>query len=288
MADGLGGIAAARELQQKYKVYEIGQFVNESTKYKLDKSVYLECGYVDPDGKKTEVEAVQEIAEKHGFPHGIIGRAALEADDIESVLQKQMKSPNFRGIRAAVCYHPKYPGRSWGERDDLMMDPNFHRGLKCMAKNGLILDLHIYPQQLNYGSIIAASYPNLRIVINHCGYPLVENLQDLVIWDKGMKLMSKCDNVFVKLSGWCIADPNFNKDTVKFITKTLISMFGVDRCMFASNFPVDKPLGSYDMYWDMYIQILQELSFGETDIDKLIHKNAIKTYRLNKNLQSKL
>ena len=281
-SDALAGL----ECVEKYNVYDIEQFMNESKKYKLDKSVYLQCGFDDPS--TTETKAVQAIADKYGFPHGIIGHAVLQSDDIEQVLKEQMKSPNFRGIRAGIAYHPRYPSRSWGGTDDVMMDPKFHHGLRMMDKYNLIFDAHLYPQQLKYLTMIAASYPSLRIVINHCAYPLVESLNDLTIWENGIKLVSECKNVFIKLSGWCIADLKFNKETMKFLSKTIISAFGVNRCMFASNFPVDKPHGQYDVYWDSYIQILQELQFNEQDIDKMIHKNAIKIYKLNDNLQSKL
>eukprot|EP00483_Globobulimina_turgida_P008448 UN08465 len=164
---------AGLECIEKYKVYDINQFLNESKKYKLDKSVYLECSFDDPS--TTEVEAVQKIADKYGFPHGIIGRADFAADDIDQVLQTQMKSANFRGIRPLITYHPRYPSRSWGHSDDIMMNPKFHKGLRLMDKYGLIFDCHIYPQQLKYATIIAASYPTLRIVINHCAYPVFEN-----------------------------------------------------------------------------------------------------------------
>eukprot|EP01084_Bolivina_argentea_P207296 353710_1 len=276
----IGGILG--DTIDKYGTYEIEQFINESKKYKLVKSVYLECGFDDPS--TTEVKAVQAIADKYGFPHGIIGHAILQSDDIEQVLKEQMKSPNFRGIRPAIAFHSKYPLRCFAPNDEILMDPKFHNGLKVMAKNKLIFDCHIYPQQLKYISLIAAAYPALRIVINHCAYPVVDNLQDLVVWQDGIRLISKYNNVFIKLSGWVIADRKFNKDTMKYLAKIIIESFGVDRCMFASNFPVDKPYGEYDMYWDIYIQILQELQYNEKDIDKMVHKNAIRVYKLDSNL----
>jgi len=282
VADGVAGSAIFAE---KYRIYGASEFRAESKKYELDKSVYLECSY--DSNEMSEVEYVQKLGDLHGgIPTGIIGAADLERDDIEDVLESYMKCSRFRGIRASICWNSKYPSRSWANSADTMMSPKFIRGLKVMAKHALILDLHVYPEQLQCAAVIAAALPDLRIVVNHCGYPLIESLSDLMEWQKGMQLMSRCSNVYVKLSGWCIADKWFNIGSMKYLSKYLLDCFGVDRCMFASNFPVDKPYGSYDFYWDSYIQIARELGYDEKDIDKLIHDNAVRVYRLNGNASS--
>eukprot|EP01084_Bolivina_argentea_P277687 474180_1 len=268
---------------ENYSYYGIDQFLSESKKYKLDSCVYLQCGYND---NIKEVEAMQSLYDKYGFPNGIIGYANLQSDNIEYILKKQMKYKNFRGIRPTIKYHQIYEQRRSAPNANIMMSPTFHNGLQLMSKYNLILELHLYPSQLKYASIIACSYPKLKMIINHCAYPLNEDIEEY--WNKGMELMSKCKNVFVKLSGWCIFDEHFNHDSMKYIIKKIVDLFGVNKCMFASNFPVDKPYGHYDMYWDLYIKILQELGFTETQIDKMIHKNAIKIYKLHTTIKSTL
>ena len=160
-----------------------------------------------------------------------------------------------------------------------MMDPNFHCGLRLLAKYNLIFDMQLYPNQLRCAAVLAAAYPNLRIVINHCGFPMLSEDANSE-WLNGLKLMALNENVFIKLSGWGLHGADWRK-WMKYVIKTVVELFGVDRCMFASDFPVDKVHGSYDMYWDLYIETLQELGYEESDIDKMVHLNTIKVYKLD-------
>ena len=272
----------AGDLNSVGRDYNINEFLNESSKYLIDKSVHIQCYHDDP---LKETISLQQISDNkslsNGHPHGIIAYAELESDNFEQTLLKHLKnSKNFRGIRQCLDYHPKYENRRLCPRNDLMMDPKWHNGLKILSKYNLIFDLQIYPSQLKYASIIAASYPNLKIIINHCAFPML-NEDFINEWENGLKLMCKNKNVFIKLSGWGIVDQKFNKQSMKYIISKIINLFGVNRCMFASDFPVDKPHGNYDMYWDLYIQICKELGFNNNDIDKMIHLNTIKIYKLN-------
>ena len=260
--------------------YNMHEFLSESDKYDLDKSVHVQCYHDDP---LQETRSLQSIADNTtfsgGHPHGIIAYAELESPDIESTVTKQMEFTNFRGIRQCIDYHPKYENRRLCPRDDLMADPAFHRGLQVMAEHNLVFDLQLYPIQLFAASVMAAAHPTLSIVINHCGFPMLSE-EPCWEWIKGLMLMANNDNVFIKLSGWGIVDQHFDKMKMKHIIKTVIDIFGVDRCLFASDFPVDKIHGEYDMYWDLYIEILEELGYDEDDIDKMIHRNAIRVYKL--------
>ena len=280
-ADALGGTL---DCLYNYPVYTIQDFMYESKKYRLDKCVYMECSPDDDNmeyhGLK-EVKTIQGIADKYGFPNGIIGGAHLTSPNIEDVIKKLMECENFRGIRPVLCYNNKHKSRSYVEDGNILINSAFLNGLKILQKYGLIFECHTYPEQLKYVAVIANVYSKLKIVINHVGYPLIEDVHDLVIWLNNMKLLSKCQNVYVKLSGWCIFNKGFNKESMKYYIETMVNMFGIHRCMFASNFPVDKPFGSYDEYWDMYVQILIELGYNDSDIDKLIHSNAINVYNLN-------
>eukprot|EP01084_Bolivina_argentea_P085345 154238_1 len=271
----------AGDLNSVGRDYNVTEFRNESSKYIIDKSVHVQCYHTDP---LQETITLQEIANNtslsNGNPHGIIAFAELESKDIEQTLLKHMRYPNFRGIRECLDYHPKYENRRLCPRDDLMMDRLFHNGLKIMAKYDLIFDMQLYPLQLREASVLAAAHPKLRIVINHCAMPMLNEDYNNE-WENGLKLIAQNKNVFIKMSGWGIFDQKFNKQSMKYIIKRIINIFGVDRCMFASDFPVDKPHGKYDMYWDLYIQILKELNFCEEDIDKMVHSNTINVYRLN-------
>ena len=189
--------------------YDIREFLNESKKYKIDKSVHVQCYHEDP---LQETITLQEIANNkslsNGHPNGIIAYAELESSNIEQTLLQHMKYPNFRGIRQCLDYHPKYDNRRLAPRDDLMMDPE-HKGMKIMQKYDLIFDMQLYPMQLRLCHCCCV-ISKIKNVINHCAFPMLN--EDYVNeWENGLKLIAQNKNVFIKLSGWGIVDPKFSK-----------------------------------------------------------------------------
>mmetsp|Transcript_70477 Transcript_70477/g.86475 ORF Transcript_70477/g.86475 Transcript_70477/m.86475 type:complete len:328 (-) Transcript_70477:68-1051(-) len=287
--DGLGGTLNAI---YNDRVYDIQAFIRESNKYKLDKCVYLECSRDDTNDDNDfkglkEVKEIQNIADKYGYPNGIIGYANLEVSNIEELIKEQIKCSNFRGIRPHICYNTKYKNRSWCDDGNILMRKEFYRGLKILQKYDIIFDCFIHPEQMKYIAIIACNFTKLRIVINHCALPYIENIDSVVTWLNGLKLLGKCDNIYMKMSGFPLFDTKYNKESMKFVIENIIKYFGINRCMFASDFPVDKPYGKYDDYWDNYIEICTSLGINETNIDKLIHLNAIEVYKLHENPKKK-
>ncbi len=85
----------------------------------------------------------------------------------------------------------------------------------------------------------------------------------------------------MKLSGWGIFNQSFNEKSLLPIVRFVIDHFGKERVLFASDFPVDKIHGSYDMYWDLYFKILRALKIKEKDIHKMVFANAVRVYKLD-------
>ena len=262
--------------------YSIEAFWNEPNKYIIDKSVHIQCYNDDPI---QETAKSQQLYEKYGQPNGIIGYAELQSNDIENILKQHMNYRNFRGIRQMLDYHPKYSNRRQSPYPELIKDKNLSNGLKIMAKYGLIFDLHIYPIQMNDAyHYICKNHPNLTIVLNHCGFPLKEEWN---LWKTGMKKLSQCSNVNVKLSGFAVFFENNAKKDKKYMQDIIlfvIKHFGVKRCMFASNFPVDKLYWTYDELYDTYFDILKRNNFSKDEIHDMTYLNACRIYKLQDTL----
>ncbi|ETO04449.1 amidohydrolase 2, partial [Reticulomyxa filosa] len=265
--------------------------IHQSSLYELNKSVHVQCFHDDP---LEETRYRQDLYVQYKHPTAIIACIDLCDPNVETVIQQHQKlSSQFRGVRHCLDYHPKYKNRQLVRRFDVLMSPEFHHGLRyefpsilffhkvriiiifffmtkkkkrSLDKHGLIFEMQIYPCQMTCAAVVAAAYPKLKIVINHCGFPLEE---DMDIWKQGIALLSKCKNVYIKMSGG-------GK-----IAVFGIDNFGVDRVMFASDFPVDKIHGDYDMYWHMYISMLVKNHFDQAQIQKMVHSNAIHFYQLN-------
>lgn len=284
--------------------YDMFQQEPDGDKYEMVGCVYLQCFHDDPLKEMVEIKEASSKAKYtdiNKIPCSIVGYAQLQDDNIKSIIDKYCNTigASFMGIRQCLDWHPKYENRRLAENDELMMNPKFHKGLRYLLSKNKIFDLQLYPSQMKTASVLVASLANGdskngKIVINHCGFALKEDF-DNGIWHNGIKLLSQAsDNVFIKLSGWGIFLNNFKIEDDKYddyivgIIKHCIKCFGIDRCMFASDFPVDKIHGNYNNFWDKYVKILKtKLNLSEKDIDKVICQNAMNIYGLSQ-LKAKL
>jgi predicted TIM-barrel fold metal-dependent hydrolase len=107
-----------------------------------------------------------------------------------------------------------------------------------------------------------------------------ESLDDFDGWKKAVNEMSKLDNVALKISGFGEWKTNWSTDFISDYIKVAIDSFGTKRCMFASNFPVDKFFSKspYQSFWLAYMKIISK--FSHTEINDLLMKNAEKYYRI--------
>ena len=118
----------------------------------------------------------------------------------------------------------------------------------------------------------------MRIVLNHTGYPLHRDEASLAEWRRGMGLLAACENVYVKLSGLTVVGEPWTYEANAPLIRETIGMFGTDRCMFASNFPVDGLFGSWDYLYINFKRATADLS--QADREKLFAGNAARFYRI--------
>jgi predicted TIM-barrel fold metal-dependent hydrolase len=97
-------------------------------------------------------------------------------------------------------------------------------------------------------------------------------------WRKGMRELASCPNVAVKISGLGMTDHKWTMESIRPFVLETIEIFDVERCLFASNFPVDKLFGDYRSLWSAYDEITRKFSVGERSA--LFHDNALRVYRL--------
>ena len=123
-------------------------------------------------------------------------------------------------------------------------------------------------------------HPNVLFIINHSLSPLKFDIESIEDWRKKINLLSTCDNIVIKLSGFGEFNPSWTEETIKPIILSSIDQFGIDRCMFGTNFPVDKFLSKsmYTDYWISYYNIVKDFSSNEKN--KLFYLNAEKYYKI--------
>jgi predicted TIM-barrel fold metal-dependent hydrolase len=256
--------------------YLIGEFLADALPQNVVKSVHLQMGwdFNDPVG---ETRWLQGIADQHGFPHGIVGYARLEADDIDEVLDGHLAFPNFRGVRQILNWDPD-PVRTFVDRPDYMTDPKWLEGFARLSRRGLSFDLQIYYPQMADAYAVARRFPDTQIILDHAGMPIDRDLDSLEAWRVAMRALAQAPNVAVKISGLGVANPGWTVDSIRPLVLFAIETFGVDRCVVASNFPVDRLTSSYAAIFDSFRAITAELSQG--DRLKIFHDNAARIYRV--------
>lgn len=256
--------------------YGIADYLAEFGGLDVVKSVHIQNGCL-PEQAIAETRWLQAIADRHGFPHGIVAHVALQHESADEQLAEHCRSANMRGIRQILNAHPD-PALGFIAERDLMANAAWRRGFAALARRGLSFDLQIYPHQMAEALELARAFPGTSIILGHAGMPLRRDRDELDRWRGAMTDLAAADNVAVKISGLALGQGGWSVETIRPIVLATIEIFGIDRCMFASNFPVDGLFSSYRALFDAFGAVTQELTAGERAA--LFSKNAERLYRI--------
>ena len=234
--------------------------------------------------------------------HGIVGHVdLLLGDSAKAVLEAEIAAGGgrFRGIRHSSPWDAdKAVAGIYAERPrGLLLDPTFRKGFACLAPLSLSYDGWLFYHQLNEFADLARAFPDTKMCLDHCGGIIgiggYAGRRDEIFktWKASIQEVAKCPNVVVKLGGLAMVLPGFgfhewpkppNSEQAaaawKPYIETCIEAFGVDRCMFESNFPPDKGQCSYQVIFNAFKRLSAQAS--ENDKTALFFKTAKDFYRL--------
>ena len=174
------------------------------------------------------------------------------------MLEAHAAFANTRGIRQILNRHPD-PGVNFVDRD-YMREERWQQGFGRLRAHGLSFDMQLYAPQMADGAATARRHPDTQIIINHTGMPLDRDPEGLAAWRSGMRALAACPNVAVKISGLGMVDHHWTVKSIRPFVLETIDMFGTDRCLFASNFPVDRLFSDYAALWRAFDQIYRVAS----------------------------
>lgn len=197
----------------------------------------------------------------------IIAHAALDAPDLADRLDQLAAAGPVVGIRDIVSHHPNRP--SVARAPDLMDRPGFLNGLSTLAARDWLFELMVLPHQLAQAAALLVRAPaHLRVVVNHAGSPEARDAYGFAQWRAGMAALAQLPNVYVKLSALHCLEPRFGLpdwtvDDLNAVVHPLLQAFGVDRCAFASDWPVhDRTVPLMGAFGD-YLALTDGLSSAE-------------------------
>jgi predicted TIM-barrel fold metal-dependent hydrolase len=257
--------------------YLPADYRRDASDYRVLGTVYVETEW-DPHDPLGETRWVQDLAAREGLPSAVVAQARLDRDDVEDVLAAHAACPLVRGIRhkpaAASSPDSAVPGAPGS-----MEDPRWRAGFAALARHGLSFDLQTPWWHLREAATLARAFPDTRIVLNHTGLPADRSAETLRGWRAAMALLAAEPNVAVKISGLGVPGRPWTVESNSEIVRTTLDLFGVDRAMFASNFPVDGLVAPFRTIYDGFRAIVRDLPTA--DQRKLFHDNAIRVYRLD-------
>lgn len=290
--------------------YLLAQLRRDAAGHNLVRTVFVDCmSHYRTEGPEElrpvgETAFVREVAEESARTPGaeiagIVGFADLTLGDrVMPVLEAHLEAGGgrFRGVRHAAGWDATLRGYR-NPPPGLLLDETFRRGVACLGRAGLAFDALVYHPQLLEVASLARAFPGLTIVLNHTGIPLgvgpYAGKREEVFrhWRAGMAELSRCQNVYVKLGGLGMPTLGFGwheretppgsqelaQATAPYF-QACIELFGAARCMFESNFPVDRVSCSYRVLWNSFKRVAGDLS--PTEKAYLFHDTAAHAYRL--------
>jgi L-fuconolactonase len=258
-----------------------------------------------PVGETEFVNGVAAMSASGGFGPtrvcaGIVGHADLTLGaPVRDVLEAHLRAggDRFRGIRHSNAWDASVPRPTNAPRPGLLAEPDFRAGFAQLAPLGLSFDAWLYHPQIPELTALARAFPDTPIVLNHVGGPLgigaYAGRRDEMVaaWTASIRDLATCPNVSVKLGGLGMpltglgfheqAEPPSSErlaEASRPYFETCIAAFGTDRCMFESNFPVDKESFSYAVYWNACKRLTQGAS--ATEKAALFSGSAARFYRI--------
>jgi predicted TIM-barrel fold metal-dependent hydrolase len=228
------------------------------------KTVYVETEW-DPRDPLGETAWVEGLRRETGFPTVMVAQAWLDRDDAATVLERQAAFPFVRGVR-----HKPRAGQ--------MRDARWRAGYVRLASLGLRFDLQTAWIELADAAALCRDFPETRLILNHTGLPADRSAEGIAGWKRALANLAACPNAAIKISGLGTPGLPWTAARNREVVLTAIELFGAERAMFASNFPVDSLCASFAEIYAGFREIVKD--FGALEQRALFHDNAVRIYAM--------
>jgi predicted TIM-barrel fold metal-dependent hydrolase len=240
------------------------------------KTVHIEAEW-DRATPVDETRWLTQLVSATGRPSACVAHAALDREDTQEVLAAHARYALVRGIRHKPVTSASRDQAQRGLPGS-MDDERWRSGFALLAGHGFSFDLQAPWWNLDQAADLARDFPSTQIIINHAGLPADRSADGLSGWRRAMEHVARASNVAVKISGLGQRGIPWTVEANRPIIRDTIRIFGAERCMFASNFPVDSLVASYQTIVATFLEAIAD--FSTSDHRKLLHDNAARIYRI--------
>lgn len=223
--------------------YPMSEFLADIGRAGVTQSVYVQANWTK-DRFEDEVAWVSQVAGETGWPHAIVGYADLSVADARPQFDRLARYPLMRGVRMQLHWHEN-PQYRFAARPDLATAPVVQRNVRTLGQYGWVFDLQVFAPQMEAAARLAEVCPDVTLVLQHAG--MLEDLSPagMAEWRAGMQRLAACPNIVVKLSGLGTFIHRNDADQIAAIARDTLALFGPNRCLFGSNFPIEKLWSTY-------------------------------------------
>ena len=238
--------------------YPITEYLHDARLAGIDAAVYVQPNW-PTERSVEEVRWVQGVHEQHGWPHAIIGSAAMFDPGARTVFEDQRdSSPLMRGTRLQLHWHADERFR-FASAPDRMNDRGFRENLLVLEDLGWLFELQVFPGQMADAAALVGDFPNTTFVLVHAGMLESGDPAHVEPWRAGLTLLAEHPNVVVKLSGQGTFVHRVDEPLIRLVTATTLELFGAPRCMFGSNFPIESIWADFPTLLDTWLRVLGDL-----------------------------
>jgi predicted TIM-barrel fold metal-dependent hydrolase len=264
------------EYEEIRRDYLIEEYREDISAFNVTGSIYMQANWGLENSLK-EAQWVNSVGDQSGIPNALVAFAELDHSELDELLRAYSEIPRVCGIRHQIHWHEN-PNYAYVSAADVYNNVDWRKGLVKVTDAGLPFDLQVFPRQLSGAARMVADFPETTFILNHAGMLDSRDSETVKIWENGIADLAQHTNVYCKLTGLGTFDRKSSVELIEPIIAHAIGQFGPERCIFGSNFPVEKMWTTYAELCDHFIQALPPLS--KFDQSQILGGSAIKAYQL--------
>ncbi|MEA3101600.1 MAG: hypothetical protein QOF74_5840 [Caballeronia mineralivorans] len=245
--------------------------------HRVVKTVMME-GEWNPRDPLGEVRWATALKTRCGFPDALAGQVWLDRDDVAYVLREYQSMPLVRSVRHKPTAVTRSEHTATFAAPGSMRCERWRAGYALLAATGLMFELQTPWWHFAEAAELARDFPSVTIIVNHTGLPADRSVEGLQAWRAALATLAACANVRLKISGLGERGLPWSIERNGQVVRDAIEVFDVERCMFASNFPVDSVVVKLNTLFNGFKAMVADRTPHERLA--LFHDNAVALYGL--------
>ena len=241
--------------------YMPDDYRRDAAGFEIVGTVHVEAEW-DRDDQVGETRWIHEVAAEHGMPNAVVGHVWLDDPEVEAKLVAHAAFPLMRGIRSKPVTAPTADA-PFPDGPRSLSDPAWREGYRLLGVHRLSYDLRVPFWHLSEAATVIERHPEIPVVLNHTGFPWNRSEEGLAAWRAEMVAIARIPWVYVKLSELGLKDAPWTVESNRRVVLEALEIFGVERCMWASNFPPASLRVGYREQLEGFLDILSTLSDNE-------------------------